>query len=256
MLTSVYNTDNHGLRSTAHTTTFHFLFFTLPHAAPRPSPRHGSASVVVLLPDLRSLWAPLLYRSPGSVSAWHQSPLPPKKVTHAWVSLPLHLLPAEVWGNFLQVVHGEGEEARWLHCSLWYCQGRVMALCSNSHCGLTECDFGPVFLCITTTLSKKGMAKGLRERKGKPGGQEKTNSDISSEHVCEVPPPTTNKHRAWDNAAQDGGTKTLLLKPESGRLMSAQGRGTLARGITGRSAANALAQLLEVASLCQTSPIQ
>lgn len=62
-------------------------------------------------------WAVLLYCSPGSVSVWHQSPLPPKpwaqKVTHAWVSLPFHLLPAEVWGNFLRVVHGERErEAR------------------------------------------------------------------------------------------------------------------------------------------------
>lgn len=149
----------------------------------------------MLLPDLRSLWAPLLYRSPGNISVWHQSPLPPKKVTHAWVSLPLHLLPAEVWGNFLQVVHGEGEEARRLHCSLWYCQGRVMALCSSSHCGLTECDFGPVFLCITSTVSKKGMAKGLRERKGKPSGREKTNSDMSSEHVCEVPPTSIRQRQ-------------------------------------------------------------
>lgn len=58
-------------------------------------------------------WAVLLYCSPGSICVWHQSPLPPKpwaqKVTHAWVSLPFHLLPAEVWGNFLQVVHGERE---------------------------------------------------------------------------------------------------------------------------------------------------
>lgn len=97
--------------------------------------------------------------SPGNISVWHQSPLPPKKVTRAWVSLSLHLLPAEVWGNFLQVVHGEGERASRLCCSLWYCQERVMALCSNSHCRLTECDFGPVFLCITTTVSKKGDGK-------------------------------------------------------------------------------------------------
>lgn len=52
-------------------------------------------------------WAVLLYCSPGNICVWHQSPLPPQKVTHAWVSLPFHLLPAEVWGNFLRVVRGE-----------------------------------------------------------------------------------------------------------------------------------------------------
>lgn len=34
-----------------------------------------------------------------------------------------------------------------------------MALRSNSHRSLTECDSAPVFICITTTVSKKGMAK-------------------------------------------------------------------------------------------------
>lgn len=83
----------------------------------------------------------IFYCSPGSICVWHQSPFPPKpwaqKVTRAWVSLPFHLLPAEVWGNFLQVAHGErgsrGLDAAQLCCTLWYCQGRVMAHCSNSH---------------------------------------------------------------------------------------------------------------------------
>lgn len=185
--------------------------------------------------------------SPGNISAWHQSPLPPKKVTRAWVSLPLHLLPAEVWGNFLQVVHGERELASRLCCSLWYCQERVMALCSPRHCSLTECDFGPVFLCITTTVSKKGMAKRRRERNGKTRGQEKTNSDMSSEHICEVPQQASG----GDNAARDVGTKTLLAKPEAGHLISLQARPTLAHGISGRSAENVLAQQPRLLSLCQ-----
>lgn len=176
------------------------------------------------LPDLRSLWAPLLYRSPGNISVWHQSPLPPKKVTHAWVSLPLHLLPAEVWGNFLQVVHGEGEEAQWLHCSLWYCQGRVMALCTNSHCRLTECDFGPVFLCITTTVSKKGMAKGLRARKGNRVDRKRQTPTCPPNTLVRFPQQASGR----DNAAQDGRRETP--KPESGSVRSIQDWGTLAGG--------------------------
>lgn len=187
----------------SNTTTFRFLLFTLPHGRHPAPPGQSAAFVAVLPPDLGSLWAPLLRCSPGNISAWHQSPLPPKKVTHAWVSLPLHLLPAEVWGNFLQVVHGEGELASRLCCSLWYCQERVMALCSNRRCSLTECDFGPVFLCITTTVSKKGMAKRRRERNGKTSGQEKTNSDMSSEHICEVPQQASG----GDNAAETWGQK-------------------------------------------------
>lgn len=78
-----------------------------------------------------------------------------------------------------------------------------MALCSNSHCSLTECDFAPVFLCITTTVSKKGMAKRQRERNGKTSGQEKTNSDMSSEHICEVPQQASG----GDNTAETWGQK-------------------------------------------------
>lgn len=78
-----------------------------------------------------------------------------------------------------------------------------MALCSNSHRSLTECDFGPVFLCITTTVSKKGMAKRRRERNGKTSGQEKTNSDMSSEHICEGPQQASG----GDNTAETWGQK-------------------------------------------------
>lgn len=127
-----------------------------------------------------------------------------------------------------------------------------MALCSNSHCGLTECDFGPVFLCITTTVSKKGMAKRPRERKGKTSGQEKTNSDMSSEHICEVPQQASGK----DSAAQGGRTKTLSAMPESGHLISLRAQRTLVHKITGRSVENVLAQQPQLASMCQMLRIQ
>lgn len=116
-----------------------------------------------------------------------------------------------------------------------------MALCSNSHCGLTECDFGPVFLCITTTVSKKGMAKRPRERKGKTSGQGKTNSDMSSEHICEVPQQASGR----DSGAQGRRTKTLSATPESGHLISLQAQRTLVH--MGRSMENVLAQQPQLA---------
>lgn len=104
-----------------------------------------------------------------------------------------------------------------------------MALCSSSHCGLTECDFGPVFLCITSTVSKKGMAKGQRERKGKPSGWKRQTQTCHRNTFVRFPQQASGR----DNAVQDGRTKTLSPRPESGRLMSPQAWGTLVHEITG-----------------------
>lgn len=56
--TCVCGSDNNGPCS-SNATTFHFLLFMLPHGR-HPAPGRSAAFVAVLLPDLGSLWAPLL----------------------------------------------------------------------------------------------------------------------------------------------------------------------------------------------------